>query len=355
MKILHLAYTMDTRNGIGRLAHEVITGLKAAGHEAVILVEKASGYPGEKVVLKRSYGMLSSLKDVYAASQGVDLIYAWELNPYGYMAYLTSRLTRIPYYVNANGTYSVAPLFNPKTRLLSRATYFAAIKIPCISSYVENEIRKVLPQAPTTVITLGVDFEKFSGQRFEPARPFIVGVGNVGRRKGYHISIPAFAKVAREFPNLDYRIAGTVESNFYNRSQELIKEYGLEGRVIFEGSLGDVELKKLYLSAEIFILTSINYSNHFEGFGLVFLEAAAAGLPVVGTSDNGIRDAMRDGENGILVPQNDIEATGDALLQLMRDPARRKKYGERSIEIACTNVWDQVVAAYDKLFSHGIK
>ena len=76
------------------------------------------------------------------------------------------------------------------------------------------------------------------------------------------------------------------------------------GDIEFFNRLSDEALSDLYRRAKLFILTSINEDHHFEGFGLVFLEAAAAALPVIGTFGNGIEDAVKDCYNGFLVPQN---------------------------------------------------
>ncbi len=68
----------------------------------------------------------------------------------------------------------------------------------------------------------------------------------------------------------------------------------------FLTGVSDEELSCLYQSTRVFILTSVNQGRQIEGSGLVFLEAAAAGLPVIGTTGNGIEDAVKEGYNGIL-------------------------------------------------------
>jgi len=348
MKITFLTYNLDPRNGWGRLARETTDGLKARGLDLELLSEINSDhpYPNEKNILGRGLKAISCAPKIRRFIKDADLIHSWEGNPYSITAFLSALGLGKKKIITTTGAYSVQPLYRPFTKLLLTLAYKNADRIVCISQYIKDEIDKVIPGLSTIVITPGVDYQKFSGDRFEPKERFILGVGNVRRRKGYHISIPAFGMIASQVPDVKYYIAGKLDVSFYTRAQELIEQYNIKDRVVFLGSLDDSALKKLYLSAELFILTSINHGHHFEGFGLVFLEAAAAGLPVIGTKGNGIADAIVENKNGILVEQNDIASTAAAILKILTDTNLRRKFSKESVQWAKDNSWDNMVNNY---------
>ena len=168
------------------------------------------------------------------------------------------------------------------------------------------------------MINHGIDYDRNFSPHAESTEPYILSVGALKMRKGYHLSILAFALVRERFPNLKYIIVGDQsDSSYFERLKELVKNNKLENHIEFKDNIDQRELKKLYSEARLFVLSSINIDHHFEGFGLVFLEAAAAGLPVVGTTNNGIADAISDGYNGILVPQDSIELLSKAMIQIL--------------------------------------
>ena len=346
MKITFLTNNLDSRSGWGRLARETTDRLKTGGLDLELLSEVSSDYPAEKNVLGRGLRAISCVPEVRKLVKGADLIHSWEGNPYSITAFLSTLGLNKKKIITATGAYSVQPLYRIRTKFLLTLSYKNADRIVCISKYIKDEIDKAIPGLRTVVITPGVDYQKFSGNRFKGNERFILGVGNIGRRKGYHISIPAFGLIASKVPDVKYYIAGKPDRSFYKRSQELIEKYNLKDRVIFLGSLNDTALKKLYLSAELFLLTSTNYEHHFEGFGLVFLEAAAAGLPVIGTRGNGIADAIVENRNGILVEQNDIEGTAAAILKLLTDKNLRDKFSTESVKWAKENSWDNMISNY---------
>jgi glycosyltransferase involved in cell wall biosynthesis len=358
MKVLYLVNSFDPRAGWGRFALELIPRLVERGVDASILAEIGSDYPGEKVILKRSWRAITSSFKVrqLLIKNGFDLIHSLEANPYAITAYLASLGLGKKKIITTTGAYSIQPLYRTRTRQLLKRTYRDAQRILCISQYIKDELSRVVAVDNTEVITLGVDFEKFAGSREIPPEPFIIGVGNLGKRKGYDVSIAAFAEVSKKIPNLKYYIAGKKNPIFLERYQKIVKENGLEDRVIFTGSLNDDELRKLYLSAELFILTSVNYGGrHFEGFGMVFLEAASAGLPVIGTTNNGIADAISEGKNGFLVPQYDVKATADAMLKILTDQQLKDRFSRNSVEWARKNSWDKLIDHYLKVYEEVLR
>jgi len=97
-------------------------------------------------------------------------------------------------------------------------------------------------------------------------------------------------------------------------------------------------------------IINIVKSQGFEGFGLVFLEAAAAALPVIGTLGNGIEDAVKNNYNGILAPQNDIEKTAKAITDIIKNENLTKEMSLNSVAWAEDHDWGKVVLKYLKAY-----
>jgi phosphatidylinositol alpha-1,6-mannosyltransferase len=103
--------------------------------------------------------------------------------------------------------------------------------------------------------------------------------------------------------------------------EALARHMGIESLVHFAGEVPDRELARWYAAADVFALCSEERRGErsVEGFGIVFLEASASGLPVVGTKAGGIPDAVADGETGLLVPPGDPDAVAHAIGRLLQD------------------------------------
>lgn len=359
MKICFLTNTLNPNSGYGRYSREVIKRVSRFA-EVAVLTEQGGDYPNEVV----SLGGASSLKNIFKLArrirpyvQNCDIIHTLDAYPYGAIAALANKKFRKPLVINAVGTYSVAPFYDNSPRgLLKRyflkLAYKKADIVLSISNFVESEILKKFRPKSYKVINLGVDFEKFSGiKKIEHPGKIVLSVGIIKKRKGYHISIPAIAEVKKSIPDIKYRIIGSVASReYFEFLQKLVKDNKLESNVEFLDDISDQELLKQYSMADLFLLTSVNINHNFEGFGLVFLEAAAAGLPVIGTKNNGIEDAMRDGYNGILVPQNDVDATARAIKNILEDHDLSGKFSENGRAWAKTNDWEFLAEKYQKIY-----
>jgi len=251
--------------------------------------------------------------------------------------------------ISGIGTYSVLPLDEPIKKWFLRWAYKRADKIICISSFTEKQILKRINLHNTVVINHGVDYNKFQiDYREQNKEKIILSVGALKPRKGYHISIPAIAEVKKKYPDIKYYIVGGKPQKIYT---DLVKSLNLEKNVEFLQDLFDEELIKLYCKSNIFLLASITINdNDFEGFGLVYLEAGACGKPVIGAHGSGAEDAIIDGETGILVPQNDVQKTAEAILKLLDDPELAKKMGENGKKFAKKMDWDNVIKKYIKTY-----
>lgn len=161
------------------------------------------------------------------------------------------------------------------------------------------------------------------------------------------MSIQAFAEVSKKFPDLKYIIVGNqADLGYFNQLKNLISELGLEDKVQFLENISNDELLDLYKKAKLFILLPISERTHFEGFGLVYLEAGASGLPVVGTLHSGAESAIKDGITGFLVPQNDSIEVAKVMERLLEDSGLRHRLGESGVLWAKEHDWGNIREAY---------
>lgn len=355
MKIAFLTLDINPKLGLGRYASIIIKGIKARGHEVVILKEREDGLEGQ-VTLSRRARILSTAIKIRKLIKDCDIIHALDSYPYAIIGAIANIGLGKKFVITGHGSYAIAPLYNKKTAHLMRWAYRRADSVVAISQYTASEMKKKIGLDNIEIIRTGVEYDKFFQNREICDEDFILSVGAIKGRKGYHFSIPAFAQVKKKFPNLKYKIVGQQKHEaYYQQLQNLIKKYGLESEVEFLFSISDQELLQLYRQAKLFILTSINEGYHFEGYGLVFLEAAASGLPIVGTLNNGIVDAVRDGESGLLVPQSNTQKAAQAVIKILGDKNLYNRFSASSYRWAQANDKKIALDAYINLYKKVLK
>ena len=155
----------------------------------------------------------------------------------------------------------------------------------------------------------------------------LLTIGRLVPRKGIDTIINALPNITSEFPHVIYMIGGNGPEK--NNLVQLAKTLKVNQHVQFLGFVPDEDLPRVYQDADIFIMLSHEENKEsIEGFGIVYLEASASGLPIIASRSGGIVEAVIDGETGILIPPKDTEACHQALLSLLRAPDKRKVLGQ---------------------------
>jgi glycosyltransferase involved in cell wall biosynthesis len=113
----------------------------------------------------------------------------------------------------------------------------------------------------------------------------------------------------------------------------------MDFEVTFFGDASNSELEDLYSQASIFSMTSVNFRKSVEGFGLVYLEAAANGLPIVANRVGGVAEAVSHGENGLLVEPGDQTGLTNAFARLIQDDDLREQMGNNGRKWSRRNNW----------------
>lgn len=160
-----------------------------------------------------------------------------------------------------------------------------------------------------------------------PEQPFILSVGRLVARKGFDVSIHAFAKIHSEFPNLQYIIAGS--GSYEDELHSLIAQYGLQDFVQIRTSLSDVEIAKLYAQCEYVLMPSRTVDEvDFEGYGITVLEGNMFSKPVIGGLQSGMTDAIEPNVTGWLVDGTNVDEVATTMKQALVDSERRYTYGK---------------------------
>lgn len=170
-------------------------------------------------------------------------------------------------------------------------------------------------------------------ERFAPAPsppqgpPVLLTVARLVPRKGIDTVLLALPPLLGRFPRLQYWIVGDGPSRESLARQT--RQLGLQDAVRFMQNVTDTELPQIYRRAAIFVMPARAdyYAGSVEGFGIVYLEASASGLPVVAARAGGAAEAVLENETGLLVPPDDPAALEQALARLLNDPGQRQRMG----------------------------
>ncbi len=197
-----------------------------------------------------------------------------------------------------------------------------------VSDFIRTQlIARDFPPERIVVHYIGVDPERFkTGNACDDGKT-ILTVGRLVEQKGTEYLIKAMARIQRDVPDVGLEIVG--DGPLLPSLERLAAKLGLSSKVVFRKALVHDKVARSMQRASVFCLPSVTAeAGDTEGLGLVLLEAAASTKPVVGTLHGGIPEAVRDGENGFLVPERDVDALANRLILLLKSRELRQKMGE---------------------------
>jgi glycosyltransferase involved in cell wall biosynthesis len=189
-----------------------------------------------------------------------------------------------------------------------------------------------IPKESVVVIYPGIDTVSYTPNAAERAAvPTFSYLGRLKKYKGVHHVVRAFAQLGRTDAVLEIAGAG----DYRPRLEKLAASLDLGERVRFLGRIGEAE--KLSLLRRSWALL---FASPKEGWGITNLEAAACATPVVASNSPGIRESVRDGETGYLVPHGDTVAMAAAMRRLADDPALVAKLGAQARQFSLRFTWE---------------
>ena len=210
-----------------------------------------------------------------------------------------------------------------------------------VSPMAKLHVQRLLPgNNEFSEIPNGIDLSQFSGN-MDPVPEFMDGkinilfVGRLEKRKGLNVLLDAYARLKWNHPSVRILVVGP--GNPDKKTYRIITERNLKD-VIFVGGVSPTQLVRYYQTAHIFCSPATGK----ESFGIVLLEAMAAGKPIVASRIGGYSLLLKDGHQGLLVPPNDGAALADALSVLVRNSELRRVMGERGLQYVQQYSWTKV-------------
>lgn len=241
----------------------------------------------------------------------------------------------------------IDPKINPDEGLwgkLRPIAYPLAAKIVSVSQGVDLNF-EWLPKSKRTVIYNPLqpikDEEDIINlpQGADPKKKWVIGMGRLDHQKNFELLLSAFHKLVDKHPDWQLLIFG--EGKLRADLEDIIEKLGLTNQVLLPG-ITNTPISILKRS-KLFVL-----SSRFEGLPAVLFEALACGLPVVSTDcPSGPREIIRDGVDGILVPNEDISALAAAMDRLMSDEGERKHLAERAPESSSRFNLDKITEKWE--------
>jgi phosphatidylinositol alpha-1,6-mannosyltransferase len=165
------------------------------------------------------------------------------------------------------------------------------------------------------------------------SRPLhLLTVSRLVPRKGHTFVLEALQRLKGEGKSVEYKIYGDGPELSHLRS--LVSSYGLETFVTFQGQVSDQTLLEAYRWADVFVMPVKEDGKDKEGFGIVYIEAAAQGLPSIASCISGVDEAVLDKETGILIAPGDVDALCEAMRDAIIHPEPWRLYGQKAKERA---------------------
>jgi glycosyltransferase involved in cell wall biosynthesis len=291
-----------------------------------------------------------------------DLMHAHWIIPQGAVARSLRRQYRIPVVLTAHGADAFG-FQTPLGRSMKRFGLQAANACVTNSQYTKAMVDTLLPGLNSRVIPMGIWLEEYEkSQEGEKIRrqlgiqgPLLLFVGRLVEKKGAEFLVRALPAVLKGFPRTTLLVIG--EGTLRKGLENLASSLGIVSSIRFLGRLPNQDLPAYFQAADVFIGPSIvDEKGDTEGLGIVFLEAAAAKLPIIGTGVGGSGEFLEEGVTGILVPQRDSQALGGAICRLLADPEFRSRLGYSARQkVAEGFTWRQVAAQYSSLFAEVLR
>jgi len=274
-----------------------------------------------------------------------DILHAHWILPNGFIAAHVSKVTKVPLLIQTHGSDVFTAEKNALFRSMAR--YAAAQAHYIISPSPEHTTRlgaigidtRKIGLVPNTVeadFSSGVasnDTDRLKVSLGIPRDHLVVlAMGRMVYVKGFDYLIEAFQKVVGEYQNTTLVLAG--DGVLYKDLKGISEKLGIQNRVIMPGAVMRPDVPIYFKMADIFAVPSIRHeSGAVDGLPVVVPEAMAAGLPVIASDLSGIPVLIKDGYNGKLVKERDVDGIADAIKNMLDNHNLRKQFGERSRRI----------------------
>ena len=279
-----------------------------------------------------------------------DIVHAHMLPRDGHAGLLTARALGVPVALTVHGTdifHYFIPGREPWKRNIRIARDVDALM--AVSNLLMSRVAPYRGEGKLSrVVQNGVDLSLVPMNEKKKPRS-VISVGTLKARKCMDRTLEAFARLADEYPDATLTIVGIGEMEGQLRAR--IGQFGLQSRVTLTGGLPHEEVLRRMAQSDLFVLPSWG-----EGYGIVYIEAMAAGCIAVGAKDEGIADTITDGENGFLVPAGGIDETERVMRRVFAHPERYEALRQKGMQAARGLTWarnaEQTAEVYREAIEH---
>lgn len=373
--------------GLSRHVHGLSEALAAAGHDVVVVTQHTDDAPpdtvvgGVRVIRVPRDPPLVPIDDLLAWTMALDhaltraalaLGSTWRpdvIHGHDWLVAHTGATLKeawsVPLVATVHATeagrhqgWLPGPLNQAINSLEWWLTYQARRVIAC-SNAMRWEVTRLfeLPAGKVDVIPNGVDTTRWqsSSAAVQAIRdrfgggPMLLFSGRLEYEKGVHTILEAMGRLRRRHPGLRLVVAGRGSQESALRAQA--RRLRLGRSVRFTGWLNDDDLSAMAAAADVALVPSL-----YEPFGLVALEAAAAGTPVVATDRGGLGEVVRGSRLGLTVPSQDPAALGEAVSRLLDDQVLARRIGRQArVAVASEYAWPVVATATARVYQRAIR
>lgn len=203
-----------------------------------------------------------------------------------------------------------------------------------VSESAKHSLTSLYPKAKVTVIPNGIDIEHFAEgkpiKKYQDGKFNLLSVGRLDERKGIPYLLKAFKKLKKKFPR-SLRLILVGDGPEKTKIQNLIKKLKITKGTELIGEVSEKDLPGFYKSGSLLVAPA----THGESFGLILLEAMAAGLPIVAAANRGYQEVLKEVRNDCLVPPKDTTALVKKIADLIHNERKRielKEWGFKKVE-----------------------
>lgn len=274
--------------------------------------------------------------------ENIEIIHVHHVLPVGYVARLIQKLYKTPYLVFLHGTDVQMAVRTKRKKKLYLKILKKAEKVIVNSEYLKSQVIKDAQKLENKIVIVNpcpsdkflqmpnADLEKLRTELALGGKKVVLTVSRIAEGKGHSLFLQDLPEIIKEVPNVIWLVAGSGEKSevFW----QIVCEKNLQNFVRFLGNVPNGELQKYYNLADIFLLLTHKDKERDlqEGFGLVFLEAGATGLPSVAGISGGVEEAVLNNQTGFVVDAYDDISVKSAVVKLLQDETLAKTFGKNA-------------------------
>ena len=345
------AYLTGLADALATRGHDIVVYCDADGIGGSADFDADRRYPIIRFRGPRPWRRHSKARSVSRriGSGGVDILIADSWKSVELLS--TSRLSATKVFCLAHGAELFAKYASAKEHRIKSA--FAKSDVVASNSHCTAKLAmRFLPAMTKSLVVLPGVIRPFGSEatwRSPPQRKQkrLLTIARLDPYKGIDIVLQAIGMLRHTHPDLSYDVVGDGQDR--HRLPELARELGVADRVTFHGRTSEEKKAALMAAADVFVLPNRSEPGEIEGFGIVFVEAGAFGLPSIAGRDGGTSDAVIDGETGLIVDGEDVSSVQHALDQLLDDPSMAEKMGRAGHARFWSEFeWSQAVGRFEK-------